>query len=122
MIINVFTELEKQESDYGFLTLKYIFYTIETEKRESDEVHPKLIMGGNGKREEGEDVQGKGGEGDRGGEHDESVEESVGEEPQSKKEGVRHQLEGQRVGKKEQVITTEEGENPINTIIKKTIS
>ena len=80
-------------------------------------------MGGNGKREEGDGVQGKGGEGDRGGEQDKSVEESVGEEPQSKKEGVQHQLEGQRVGKKEQeVITTEEGENPINTIIEKTIS
>ena len=75
-------------------------------------------MRGNGKREEGEGVQGKDGEGDRGGEHDKSV----GEEPQSKKEGVQHQLEGQRVGKKEQVITTVEGENPINTIIKKTIS
>ena len=97
--------------------MKYIFYTIETEKKESDEVHPKLIMRGNGKKEV-EEVQGKGGEGDRGGEQDESV----GEEPQSKKEGVQHQLEDQRVGKKEQVITTKDGENPINTIIKKTIS
>ena len=99
--------------------MKYIFHTIETEKKESDEVHLKPIMRRNGKREEGEGGQGKGGEGDRGEEHNESV----GEEPQSKKEGVQHQLEGPRVGKKEQeVITTEEGENPINTIIKKTIS
>ena len=76
-------------------------------------------MGGNGKREEGERGQGEDGEGDRGGEHDESV----GKEPKSKKEGDRHQLEDQRVGKKEQeVITTQEGENPINTIIKKQIS
>ena len=70
--------------------MKCIFYTIE--KRENDEVQPKPIMGGNGEREEGE-----GREGDRGGEHNESV----GEEPKSKNEGDQHQLEGQRVGKKE---------------------
>ena len=74
-------------------------------------------MEGNGKREEGERGQANGGEGDRGGEHDEIIR----EESQSQKEGVQNQLEGQRVGKKEQeVITTEESENPINTIIKKT--
>ena len=76
-------------------------------------------MGENGKIEEGEGRQGEDGEGDRGGEHNESVR----EEPKSKNERDQHQLEDQRVGKKEQeVITTQESENPINTIIKKQIS
>ena len=61
---------------------------------------------GNGEEQEG------GGEGDRCGEHDESV----GEKPQSQTEGNQHQLVGQRVGEEEQeVITTQEGENSINT-------
>ena len=90
--------------------MKCIVYTIETEKRENDEVHPKLIMGENGKREEEEGGQEEDEEGDRGGEYNESI----GEEPKSKNEGDQHQLEDQRVGEEEQeFITTQEGENSI---------
>ena len=55
--------------------MKCVFYFIETEKRESDKVHPKLIIGENDKRE-GERGQAKGGE----------HYENMGEEIQSKKE------------------------------------
>ena len=88
---------------YGFIILKYIFYTIETENLESDKIHPKPIVGGNSERQEEGGGQGEGGEGERDGKCDES-EDEVEEEPQNQKEKDQHLLEGQRMGEREQEI------------------
>ena len=141
MIIYIFTESEKQESDKcdDFTSvvkekdtneqdlnistfskiimypsyLNTFLYIIETKTMESDEVHHKPIMIENGEEQGGR--RGKGKEGDRSNGHDES-EGEIEEKPQSQRERDQHQLNGQRVGEEVQELITEKGESPINRI------